>query len=164
MTSLQRLSIQSVAQFLLPFGRNLKGARSQIGGGVGGSDFRQSKANPRIPNIFHYKVLLYLPPYRRNSTVKLRLPLFDPRFGRLGWTYVGVENGTNRNLVPTFIFDIYITLLAYLPHLATIHNAADRHRPHRTIGIGLHRLLQLNHLGNQWSRSYDSVDKQQVGS
>ena len=51
-------------------------------------------------------------------------PPIRPRFGELGWTY-GVENGTNRNLVATFLFDFYTHFVPILRRLATIHNAAD---------------------------------------
>ena len=83
--------------------------RSQILGVrvvLAGWDFHQSKAHPRwLPNTCHYKVLLYLPPFGRNSNVRFWPTIRPPIWGVRGtW---GVENGTNRNLVPTFIIDFY---------------------------------------------------------
>ena len=48
--------------------------------------------------------------YRRlapNSNVKLWPPIRPPPFGELEWTK-GVENGTNRNVVTTVLFNEYI--------------------------------------------------------
>ena len=56
---------------------------------------------------------------------------YDPPFGGLGCTH-RVENGTNRNADPMFLFDFVIRYRSNLHRLATIHNAADR-----AIGIEL---------------------------
>ena len=48
-----------------------------------------------------------------------------PKFVRLVWTY-DVENGTNRNPVPTFLFYFYTHYRPIFHHLATILNVADR--------------------------------------
>ena len=85
--------------------------------------------HPRLPNTSQYKVLLYRSPLVRNSSVK-----FSPPFGGLRWT-CGVENGTNRNLVPTLLFDFYTHYRPILHLLATIHNVADR-QTDRAISIG----------------------------
>ena len=37
-----------------------------------------------------------------------------------------MENGTDRNVVPTFLFDFYTYYRPNLHRMATIHNAADR--------------------------------------
>ena len=53
---------------------------------------------------------------------------FDPLFGI--WEVrvdLGVENGTNRNVIPTFLCDSIHTK-GILHRLATLHNAADTHR------------------------------------
>ena len=39
---------------------------------------------------------------------------------------LGVENNTNRNLIPTLLFDFYTHYRPNLHCVATIHNAADR--------------------------------------
>ena len=54
-------------------------------------------------------------------------PQFHPTFGRLGWTQ-GVENSTNGNLIPTFLFSFYIHQRPILHRLTTIHNVAYRDR------------------------------------
>ena len=58
-------------------------------------------------------------------------PQFAPPFGGLGWPW-GVENGTNRNLVPTFLFDFYTHYRPILHRLVTIHNAADDRQTERS--------------------------------
>ena len=51
------------------------------------------------------QVLLYLTPFDRISNVNLcPLPGRSPVWG-LGWT--GVEDGTYRNVTPTFLFNFY---------------------------------------------------------
>ena len=82
-------------------------------------DLHQSKAHPRFPNTSKYKVLLYLPPYGRNSDVKLGPHQFDPPLGWLGWT-----NGSK--MVPFEISSPH-SCRPILHRLATVHNAADRH-------------------------------------
>ena len=46
-------------------------------------------------------------------------PQYDRRPG-------GVEHGSNRTDVPTFLFDFYTHDRPTLRHLVTIHNGADR--------------------------------------
>ena len=95
---------------LLPFGRNLKFVDPQFWGfeelreGSGGRESRKSKDHTRLPNTSQYNFVLYMPPFDRNSNVKIRPPISTPLFGGLRWTR-GVENGTNRNLVPIFLCD-----------------------------------------------------------
>ena len=61
-------------------------------------------------------------------------PQFDPGLG-VGWTN-RVENGTNRNVVRTFLFDYNTHYRPILHRLAKIHNAADRQTADRAIRIG----------------------------
>ena len=49
---------------------------------------------------------------------------------------LGSQNGTNLNVVPTFLFDFYTHYMPILHCLATIRNATDRHADDRAIGIG----------------------------
>ena len=49
----------------------------------------------------------------------------DPRFGLLGWI-LGVENGTYRDVVPTFLFDFCTYSRPILHRLVTIRNVIDR--------------------------------------
>ena len=79
------------------------------------------------PNKKSSQIMGLRPPFGRNSNVKFLSPIQPPLFGRLEWTH-GVENGTNRNLGPTFLFDVYIHYWLVLHRLATIHNAADREK------------------------------------
>ena len=51
------------------------------------------------------------------------LPIRPPVRG-LGWTY-GVENSTNCNPDPSFLFDLYTYRRPILHRLATIHNTTD---------------------------------------
>ena len=62
-------------------------------------------------------------------------PQFDLPLGRGLWWTQGIENGTNRNLVLTFIFDFNTHYRTILDRLATMHNAADR-QPDRAMAIG----------------------------
>ena len=64
----------------------------------------QAKAHPRFPSSSQYKVLLYLPQFGWNSNVKFRPP---PLVGGGGWINLQGENGINRNLNPTFLFEFY---------------------------------------------------------
>ena len=90
------------SNYLLPFGRDLKGVKRVLAGW----DLHQSTAHPRLPNTSEYEALLYLSPFGRNSNVKLCPPIRPlPPFGRLRTT--SFENSTNRNVVPTFLFDFY---------------------------------------------------------
>ena len=61
-------------------------------------------------------------------------PQIRPPFGGLGWTQE-VDNGTNRHLVPTFLFDLYTHYRPVLHRVATLHNAADR-QTDRSLAIG----------------------------
>ena len=86
---------------------------------------------------FQYKVVLYLPPFGRNSNANLWPPYSTPFFGGgedrvdLG----GGENCTNINLVPMFLFDFYTHYGHILHRLVIIHNAEDR-QSDRTMAIG----------------------------
>ena len=63
-------------------------------------------------------------------------PQFDPLPEY--WLRVDVRgpNGTNRNVVPTFLFDFKTHYRPNLHRLATIHNAADIQTTDRAIGVG----------------------------
>ena len=50
---------------------------------LGGRKLRQSKAHPRLRNTSPHKVLLYLPPFGRNSNVNFFNPI-RPQFGDYG--------------------------------------------------------------------------------
>ena len=65
-------------------------------------------------------------------------PLLFQGFGPAQWCAglhtteaQGVENGTDRNFVPTFLFDIYTHYRPILHRLATKPNAADRRQIER---------------------------------
>ena len=87
----------------------------------------------RFHNAYHFKVFLYLLPFGRNSNIKFWPP---PQFDTHLWVRMdlGVENGTNRNIVPTFLFEFYTHRGSILHRLATIHNAADRQPTDRAMG------------------------------
>ena len=57
-------------------------------------------------------------------------PIRPPIWGAM--VDLGVENGTNLNLVPRFIFDFYTYYRHILHRLATIHNAADSQTDRQT--------------------------------
>ena len=129
---LQLLLLHTAYQFkvllyLIPFGRKggaLNSPILEVGEVLGRWDLYQSKAHPRLPNTSHYKILLYLPPFGGNSNVKLwsqfaASPVLGLRVD------LGVENGTNRNVVLTFLFDFCTHYWSILDRLATIHNATD---------------------------------------
>ena len=53
---------------------------------IGDRELCQLKVRPRLPITSQYKVLLYLPPFDRNSNVKFWPPIRPPHFGGLWWT------------------------------------------------------------------------------
>ena len=58
-----------------------------------------------------------------------------PQFHLTVWV---VENGPNRNVEPTFLFDYYTHYMPIFHRLATKHNAADdRQQTDRAIGTGI---------------------------
>ena len=61
------------------------------------------------------------------------LPKFDPPFVRLIYTKE-IENGANRNVDPTLLFDFYTNYGHIVHPLATMHNTADRQRDDRQTG------------------------------
>ena len=69
-------------------------------GGVRGSGF-----SPRLPNASQYNVLFYLLPFGQNSCVKL-WPSNSNACVRVDLRGK-IENGTNRNVVLTFLFDFH---------------------------------------------------------
>ena len=86
-------------------------------------ELSQSKAHPRLRNVS-----LSIQSFALSDAVKLELycqimppPQFDPPFGSLKWPQ-GVENSTNRNVVP----DCYTYHRHILHRLAIIHNEADQ--------------------------------------
>ena len=93
-----RLAVIQRGSFGYPQFRGIRGALS-------GWRLCQSKAHPRLPNSSQYKVLLYLPPFGRNSNVKLRSPNSTPRSRGLG-------RPMELKIVPvrmcTFKFNFYI--------------------------------------------------------
>ena len=99
---------------------NLGGLRE-----LGGRELRQSKAHPQLPYTSQYKVLLYPRSFGWNSNVKLCPPPIRPPIWGLGLT-LGVENGTNRNFDPTFLFDFYTHNRRILHRLATTWQTTDR--------------------------------------
>ena len=70
------------------------------------------------------QVLLYLPPFERNSSIKVCPSPIRPPFVGKGWP-MAVKNGSNRNVDP------YTHHWHILQRLTTIHNAANR-----AIGVG----------------------------
>ena len=129
----QRLSFQSVAPSP-PFGRNLKGKLGgsptwevwRFRGELGDRELRQPKARSRLPNTYQYQVVLYLPPFSRNSNVKFcpTPPIRPPRLGvRVD---LGGRNFTNRNVVPTFVFEFYTDYRHILHRLVAIHYVTGR--------------------------------------
>ena len=94
-------------------------------------DLHQSKAHPRLPNTPQYKVLLHLPQFCPNSNGKFCPTTPNSTAYLVGysgsmWSIQGVENGTNRNVDPTFLFNFNTTYTAILYRMATIYNAAER--------------------------------------
>ena len=49
-------------------------------GELRGRELRPPKDHPRLPNTSHYKVLLYPPPFGRNSNVMLLLDNSTPSY------------------------------------------------------------------------------------
>ena len=126
MTS-QRKSIQSVTP---SFGRNLNGKSwvpqlegiAQLGEiGVGSCANRKPIHDFPMPLNTNFCSIC-----RRLTTIKMSSydTQFDPQFVGVR-ADLGVENGTNRNLVPIFLFDFYAHNRPILHRLATMHNAAD---------------------------------------
>ena len=74
---------------------------------LGGWDLYQPKAQSRLPNNSQYKVSLCLPPFDRNSNVSNSNAI--PPFRGYGG-HMGVENGTIRDVVPTFLFEFLLTI------------------------------------------------------
>ena len=116
---------------LLPFGHNFKRAFGDpnlgvcgVRGELWGRELRQLKAHPRLPNAPQCKVLLSLPPFDAQLKCQVITPIRPPIWGvRVD---IRVENRTNRNVLPTFLFDFCTHYWPILHHLASIHSAEDR--------------------------------------
>ena len=89
------------------------------------------------------------------SDIKLCSPNWTPRLWGLGWTQ-GVKNGTNRNFVPTFLFDFWTHCRPIFHRLATIHNAPDRQTDRQTERLdsisGLEKLTSA-----PWPRKWGQI-------
>ena len=99
---------------------------------LGGWNLYQSKAHPRLPSTSHYKVLLYLTPFGRNSYVKLWPPngtlLLGVRVDQVGRKWY------QSKCRPIFLFDFCTHFRCILHRLATILDAAEQ--TDRRAGIG----------------------------
>ena len=87
---------------------------------LAGWDLHQSKSHPRLPNTSQYKGLLYLPPFCRNSNVKLLIRPLPPNptsVWGLRWTW-------GSKMVPIEISTPH-SYSTSIHTLGTIHNAAD---------------------------------------
>ena len=139
-----------------------------VRGVLAGWDLHQSIAHPRHPNVSHYKLL---PPIRlrlKAGTILLLLVVlfcsicrrlaaipmskYGPNSSPTAHPVLGVRvdlvgrNGTNRNVVPPFLFDF---LAHYRPYalgpilhcLATTHNAADDRQSDRNMPLAWAAML-----------------------
>ena len=79
------------------------------GGDLRSRELCQSKAHPQPPNTAQYKVLFYL--HAAVWTVcQCQIILHHNLGDKVGWAQ-GVENGTNWNVDPTFLYDFYTQVI-----------------------------------------------------
>ena len=106
---------------------------------LGGWDLYQSKTHSRVPNISIQSFALSAAAWLEFQCRIMASQFDPPPFGGLWWTK-WVENGTNLNVVPTFLFDFYTHYRVILHCLATgpqcTTRQTDRHATDRAIGIG----------------------------
>ena len=101
----------------LNLGRGLQSERT-----VKGRVWRQSKAHPRFTNAHQYNVLRYLLPLRCNSNIKFCIT--PHMWDDVRWI-LAIENDKNRNLVFTFLLNVYTHYISILHHLVTICKALN---------------------------------------
>ena len=139
-----------------------------------GSGVAPIERPPTTSHVSQYNVFLYLPLFGRDFSVKLHPRPLDPHLGiRVD---LGVENGSNRNVDPTFLFEFYTHYRPIKRRLGTIYNAADDRQTDRAIGTGRlcysigglnilwyfpcsvpHYLFNVEHAEDHWNHRNNSL-------